>query len=715
MFSSSAGEGKGKRMNGMKRICKKILPLFIVLLVPFFSENVSGADNAPGWLRAICITTNEICKNGVTSMADALRATKLPGYRTDKGFIAEYSYAFNISSDAHLTEKDVYEILDNTYGRSTSKDLNIFYYIGHSFADDSDGTNAGMYTGKHTGIPYGDLLQKLASYQGKFVVIIDACWAGHIVTDGWEKLKKQQQNRFSFLLSTASNAEAHIEAFSKTHSFSQGLMNSISYSKKYKKLYSDMNQDGVLTVEEAWNNGSIKGHPFWSLSQQPKALGHTEFPLFQFNALELDQSAIEGLPGEKYKLNASLTINDKTTRTIKWGTSNASVASISATEQKISSDGASLTITLKNPGKATIDAWMVDTTTGKAIPDTFVHCSISVKPADLKDAKIKLSRTSYVYNGSAYTPDVKVTFNGEILKKGTDYTVAYRDNKYVGTAEARITGVGKYKGSVTKKYSIKPVLNVSPSSVKLVKGKTKQLKVTVKGYQNKKSIKVKYTSSDSGVVKVSSNGKITAVKTGTATIKVSVAGVTKKCKCKIIADNYKTIYREALENGTFSYKENGTSGTLRAEYFLLLNIDQKGVPELIVSDYVSSIGHGGYIYTIMNGKLKYCGNYHHKGYKDFMYVKKYKSVYYSWWVNGVGGIGAQLLKLSNGKLKPYKYFYEGLKSYTSSKTLYYAGKSGNNKAAVSKKKYTSLRKKYLGRIKKYHYVSNTESNRKKLL
>ena len=73
----------------------------------------------------------------------------------------------------------------------------------------------------------------------------------------------------------------------------------------------------------------------------------------------------------------------------------------------------------------------------------------------LAKAKVKLSKTSYSYNGQAKKPTVTVTLNGKTLNKGTDYTISYKSNKNIGTAKVTIKGIGAYKGSVSKDFTIK--------------------------------------------------------------------------------------------------------------------------------------------------------------------------------------------------------------------------------------------------------------------
>ena len=58
------------------------------------------------------------------------------------------------------------------------------------------------------------------------------------------------------------------------------------------------------------------------------------------------------------------------------------------------------------------------------------------------------------YTGSSIEPAVAVVVGDKTLVKGTDYTVAYADNTDPGKASITVTGIGAYKGSVTKNFYI---------------------------------------------------------------------------------------------------------------------------------------------------------------------------------------------------------------------------------------------------------------------
>lgn len=75
------------------------------------------------------------------------------------------------------------------------------------------------------------------------------------------------------------------------------------------------------------------------------------------------------------------------------------------------------------------------------------------KPS-LSSAVVKLSKTTYLYNGKACKPSVTVTYNGKVLTKNKDYKVTYGTNKNIGTGTVKVTGMGAYSGSKTVNFSI---------------------------------------------------------------------------------------------------------------------------------------------------------------------------------------------------------------------------------------------------------------------
>ena len=73
---------------------------------------------------------------------------------------------------------------------------------------------------------------------------------------------------------------------------------------------------------------------------------------------------------------------------------------------------------------------------------------------DLSAMTATLSHSSYTCDGTAKRPAVTVWENGAAVPEH-NYTVSYQNNRQVGTASVTITGVGNYRGSITKSFSIK--------------------------------------------------------------------------------------------------------------------------------------------------------------------------------------------------------------------------------------------------------------------
>ena len=106
------------------------------------------------------------------------------------------------------------------------------------------------------------------------------------------------------------------------------------------------------------------------------------------------------------------------------------------------------------------------------------------------------------YTGKAVKPTPTVKFEGKTLKKGTDYTLSYKNNKKVGLASVIIKGKGKYSGTLTK------VFKINPKKVTISKAK----------YKAPKRISLKYKKSataDGYEILYSTSKKFAAKKTTT--------------------------------------------------------------------------------------------------------------------------------------------------------------------------------------------------------
>jgi len=95
------------------------------------------------------------------------------------------------------------------------------------------------------------------------------------------------------------------------------------------------------------------------------------------------------------------------------------------------------------------------TVTGTGNYTGTVTKSFEIAKADISSATIGDIDSPVGYTGTAYEPEVTVTFNGTELALDTDYTVAYTNNVNAGEATVTITGTGAhFKGSVEKHFTI---------------------------------------------------------------------------------------------------------------------------------------------------------------------------------------------------------------------------------------------------------------------
>lgn len=129
--------------------------------------------------------------------------------------------------------------------------------------------------------------------------------------------------------------------------------------------------------------------------------------------------------------------------------------------------------------------------TAKADGKIVKTCTICKKAVSTtiipKVASVTLTATSYVYDKKAKKPTVKIKGRDGKLLSATNYSVAYSNNKNVGTGKVVITYKGNYSGTVTKTFKIVPkkVTIASFSSGKAKKAIVNWVKQTTQttGYQ----------------------------------------------------------------------------------------------------------------------------------------------------------------------------------------------------------------------------------------
>ena len=200
-------------------------------------------------------------------------------------------------------------------------------------------------------------------------------------------------------------------------------------------------------------------------------------------------------------------------------TSNGKKPSFSSSSSAIASVNTYGKITAKKAGTVKITA---------KIRNGEASCSVTVKKTEIRLSEKSVS----LENGERHMLRVASSTGHPAKFKSSKSSVASVDEnglilaKKPGQADITVT-VDKtaVKCSVTVK---KPTLRLSTSAISLYRGGTAKLTVT----SSSKSIP-KWKTNKKSVATVDSNGTVTAVKNGTATVTVTVDGVSKTCSVTV--------------------------------------------------------------------------------------------------------------------------------------------------------------------------------------
>ena len=120
-----------------------------------------------------------------------------------------------------------------------------------------------------------------------------------------------------------------------------------------------------------------------------------------------------------------------------WSTGDSAIASVNQNG----------VIQLKSAGTTTVTASM------KSAPTKSLTAQLNAY-FDLNSAYCNISPRYYTYTGNAATPALTVTFHGQTLTEGKDYTVSFENNVNAGRAGYTINGLGLYKGTLTSYFFI---------------------------------------------------------------------------------------------------------------------------------------------------------------------------------------------------------------------------------------------------------------------
>ena len=237
-------------------------------------------------------------------------------------------------------------------------------------------------------------------------------------------------------------------------------------------------------------------------------------------SVTLDKTSLSMKAGDTETLKATVNPTDATDKTITWMSSDVSVVTVS--EGKL---------TAKDSGTATITA-----KAGNCTADCTVTVSVDVESVSLDITTLSLSVGESATLTATVKPDNASDKN--VVWTSSDNSVATVSNGKVtavkaGTATVKATCGGKTAECVVTVTVPTGSITLNKTVLSLSVGESATLTATVKP-DNASDKNVVWTSSDNSVATVS-NGKVTAVKAGTATVKATCGGKTAECVVTVTA------------------------------------------------------------------------------------------------------------------------------------------------------------------------------------
>lgn len=296
---------------------------------------------------------------------------------------------------------------------------------------------------------------------------------------------------------------------------------------------------GIATVDA---NGVVRGI----------SPGTATITVTTVNSKMTDTCTVKVLP-QSMTLNATKLIIQagKKSETVKAVLLNDTIAEVVSGDENVAvASFSGDTITVKAGKKA--GKTVITVTSGSGIVQTF---KVTVQADKVTTEKITMDKTKVALKKKEATAKVKVKASPDVVSTGEPIKVKLSSSskkivsatfdeatgivtiapKKTGTAYVKVCAGGKSK---SVKVTVKLPVNVKKVKLNKTKlsftkaGETKTLKATITP-SNASNKKVTWRSSDTKVVKVTKNGKVTAMDNGSATVTVTTEDGQKKATCKV--------------------------------------------------------------------------------------------------------------------------------------------------------------------------------------
>ena len=247
------------------------------------------------------------------------------------------------------------------------------------------------------------------------------------------------------------------------------------------------------------------------------------------SGISLDQTSLTLQPGDKSPLVATVEPSDAKDASVIWESADTSIATVdeNGNVTAISKGSTTITVTTKDGDfKATCKVTVSEDVV-KVTAITISESSISLGVGDSKKIIPTIKPGDATNKGVSWSSD-----NEKVATVSSDGTIK---GKSEGIAKITVTTKdGDFEATISVTVKNVPVsgITLSSSNTTMQTGTTKQLTPTVKPL-NATNKDVTWKSSDTSVATVSSSGKVTAKKAGTATITVTTKDGSFKAICKV--------------------------------------------------------------------------------------------------------------------------------------------------------------------------------------
>ena len=248
--------------------------------------------------------------------------------------------------------------------------------------------------------------------------------------------------------------------------------------------------------------------------------------------VSLSETSVSMFVGKTYSLTATVVPSDATDRSVTWTSSNSSIATVNSTGQitALSKGMATITVTTKDGGYTSRCTVTVKDNMGSVtispsslgmlyVGDAATALTAVISPSDYPDKTVSWSSSNTgvatVDTNGKVTPKAPGTAVITVTTNGTDSSGRHLSSSITVNVGRHVTGV-----------------SLSKTSLSLLVGETYGLTATVVP-SDVTDRSVTWTSSNSSVAAVNSNGQVTAKSQGTATITVKTVDGSKTATCTV--------------------------------------------------------------------------------------------------------------------------------------------------------------------------------------